>query len=74
MSPRQYESKAALLKRLGKRSNNWLKARIANDGFPSPVFLGGRDAMFDVAETAAWEERYKSRRIVVTPPTQAVRP
>ncbi len=66
----RYETKSAMLKRLGRRSNNWLKARIAKDGFPLPVFLGGRDALFEVQAVMAWEDRMKheERRIVTTPP------
>ncbi len=68
MSPRHYETKSAMLTRLGNRSNNWLKARIAKDGFPSPIFLGGRDALFDVAAGSAGVEKHADARIVVTPP------
>lgn len=70
---RKYRSKAATLAHYGK-SNNWLLARIENDGFPPPVFLGGRDAMFDIDACDAWEERMRSeeRRIFVSPPVKAV--
>ena len=72
MSPRRYETKSAMLRRLGNRSNNWLRARIEKDGFPHPVFLGGRDALFDVEKTSSWEEQHRDERIIVTRP-QAVR-
>lgn len=73
MSPR-YCNKAALLADFGGRSNNWLKARIKNDSFPPPVYLGGRDGLFDMDAVAAWREAVtrEGRRIVVKTPRKAV--
>jgi predicted DNA-binding transcriptional regulator AlpA len=56
-----------MLKRLGNRSNNWLKARL-KEGFPSPVYFGGRDAMFDIEAVTDWLEANKDRRTIPTMP------
>jgi hypothetical protein len=72
--PRRLETKKNLRHRLGNKSENWLAARIERDGFPKPIFLCGRDALFDTDACDAWIAAHEDRRIVVTPPAKAVQP
>jgi predicted DNA-binding transcriptional regulator AlpA len=53
--PKKYLRVAQVRSRYGDCSNMWLARKMRDEGFPSPVFLGGRDRFWRVEELDTWD-------------------
>jgi predicted DNA-binding transcriptional regulator AlpA len=57
----EFISAAQVKQRYGSVSDMWLTRRIKDSDFPPPVYFGGRNRFWKVAELEKWERRVATR-------------
>ncbi|MEH2551055.1 putative DNA-binding transcriptional regulator AlpA [Bradyrhizobium sp. AZCC 2262] len=53
--PKKYARVAQVRNRYGDCSDMWLTRKMREEGFPAPVFFGGRDRFWQVEDLDAWD-------------------
>lgn len=75
-SRRLYSNAAQVRARYGDVSDMWIFRRTRDDGFPAPIYFGGKNRFWDDAALDAWDARAiaaGSKRLGPVPPRKIAR-
>ena len=68
----EYLTAAQVRERFAGASRMWIHRRLKSDGFPPPVYFGGRLRYWRAADVAAWERSMIERGVSAPKPPQQI--